>query len=254
MNGNVNVDLDALHVIRLIESEEILAALASLQCQNAKVLEIGGGTGFQAAYLAQHGVCVTSVDLDTSNYRAHQVFPVISYDGHRLPFADSSFDVAISSNVLEHVFDLDGMWMEIHRVLRPGGVCIHILPTAAWRAWTTLVGNYKVMRALGIDLCRSIPNVCDALRHMRAAYMQICFGPPRHGERGTSWSEIWLFSRYSWRREFAKGGFELLKHYNAGLFYTGHQLFGNRLSVARRRSLAPFLGSACRIYVLASKK
>jgi len=43
-----------------------------------------------------------------------------SADG-RLPFADASFDAVLSTNVFEHVMDLDLAFREIRRVLRPGG-------------------------------------------------------------------------------------------------------------------------------------
>ena len=43
-----------------------------------------------------------------------------------------------SSNVLEHVRELDQLEVEIKRVLRPGGLCVHVLPTHVWRFWTTL--------------------------------------------------------------------------------------------------------------------
>lgn len=40
-----------------------------------------------------------------------------------MPFADESFDVVVCNHVYEHINDQEGMLREIHRVLRPGGVC-----------------------------------------------------------------------------------------------------------------------------------
>ncbi len=50
----------------------------------------------------------------------------VFYDGKRIPFDDNTFDSAITSQVLEHVFEPDAFLKEIHRVLKPDG---HLLLT-----------------------------------------------------------------------------------------------------------------------------
>jgi len=42
------------------------------------------------------------------------------YDGKTLPFPNESFDSAFSSEVFEHIFNLDEILPELHRVLKPG--------------------------------------------------------------------------------------------------------------------------------------
>lgn len=44
------------------------------------------------------------------------------------PFGDEMFDVVVSNQVLEHVYDLDWFLSEAYRVLRPGGVSINLFP------------------------------------------------------------------------------------------------------------------------------
>jgi SAM-dependent methyltransferase len=46
----------------------------------------------------------------------------------RLPWAAEHFDLVISNQVFEHVADLDAVVHEIHRVLRPGGTLLAVLP------------------------------------------------------------------------------------------------------------------------------
>jgi glycosyltransferase involved in cell wall biosynthesis len=46
----------------------------------------------------------------------------------RLTFADESFNLVITSEVLEHVSDLSKSLSEIHRVLRPGGYHVFTIP------------------------------------------------------------------------------------------------------------------------------
>jgi SAM-dependent methyltransferase len=50
-------------------------------------------------------------------------FPAV--DWHNLPFADASFDVVVSDQVLEHIADPFRCAAESRRVLRPGGLQIH---------------------------------------------------------------------------------------------------------------------------------
>ncbi|MCX7790861.1 MAG: class I SAM-dependent methyltransferase [Chloroflexaceae bacterium] len=47
---------------------------------------------------------------------------LLSGDVSRLPFADASFDLAVSSAAFEHFLDVPAVLAETRRVLRPGGV------------------------------------------------------------------------------------------------------------------------------------
>ncbi|MEY4938634.1 MAG: hypothetical protein RIQ93_369 [Verrucomicrobiota bacterium] len=67
------------------------------------------------------------VDIDTPVTRELAAADVF-YDGRTLPFADASFDGALCSQVLEHVFTPDDFLREIARVLRPGGTLVLTVP------------------------------------------------------------------------------------------------------------------------------
>ena len=49
-------------------------------------------------------------------------------DLHRLSFDDESFDLVISSDIFEHVRDPWRAFVEVHRVLRPGGSHVFTVP------------------------------------------------------------------------------------------------------------------------------
>jgi SAM-dependent methyltransferase len=52
------------------------------------------------------------------------------YDGKTLPFPDGRFDVVVSFEVFEHVFNLPEVIAEIRRVLKPGGQVLVTVPFA----------------------------------------------------------------------------------------------------------------------------
>jgi SAM-dependent methyltransferase len=52
----------------------------------------------------------------------------VFYDGKSLPFESERFDVVFSSEVFEHVENLDEMIKELHRVLKPGGKLLVTVP------------------------------------------------------------------------------------------------------------------------------
>lgn len=61
----------------------------------------------------------------------------VFYDGKRIPFADGHFDSVFSSEVFEHVFNLEEILLEINRVMKKGGqllitcpfsICEHEVP------------------------------------------------------------------------------------------------------------------------------
>lgn len=129
-----------LEKIRLAELELISAKIAEyFPAQKCSILEVGAGSGWQAKALSEQGHSVNAVDVATSTYSAENIFPVQQYDGAHLPFPNQSFDVVFSSNVLEHVQSLNALLLEMQRVLKDSGVCVHLVPTSQWRIWTSFV-------------------------------------------------------------------------------------------------------------------
>ena len=53
----------------------------------------------------------------------------IEVEPYRLPFDDASFDFVVSTAVLEHARDIEGCHREIRRVLKSGGVAMHMFPS-----------------------------------------------------------------------------------------------------------------------------
>lgn len=231
--------LDWLAAIRAWEVERIVPFLPA----GGAVLEIGAGTGLQARLLAARGFRVTAVDLPASDYAAHRQYPVLDYDGVRLPLPDAVVDAVYSSSVLEHVRDLPALLAESARVLRPGGAAVHVLPTAAWRFWTSVAG----LLDLPAGLVAARGGGVAALAQAAAARLL----PLPHGESGWAGAELLTFRIAHWRAVFAAAGWRVIVARPLSLFYTGWGVLGRRLPLAARRRLAAVLGSACAVFVLA---
>ncbi len=107
-------------------------ALQGITPQGA-VLELGGGSGAMAAETARRfpdcELTVTDVDpaMVTAAQRRLADAPRVSVrqaDATQLPFADGSFDVAVSYLMLHHVVQWRQALAEVARVLRPGGTFV----------------------------------------------------------------------------------------------------------------------------------
>jgi arsenite methyltransferase len=91
-----------------------------------RVLDIGSGPGLLADELADEGADVLGVDPSESMLAIarQRKIPRAGFetgDALSLPVAEGSFDVAVSTQVLEYVEDVPGALREAHRALRPGG-------------------------------------------------------------------------------------------------------------------------------------
>jgi SAM-dependent methyltransferase len=235
--------------IRLYELKSVLHFLRN----KGKLLEIGSGAGWQAKYLANIGFEVTGLELHNSHYDGEREYPVIYYDGHSMPFRDNTFDIIFSSNVLEHIADIENFQAEIQRVLRPDGFAIHIMPTASWRFWTNCTYYLNAFRKASAMVSSTggggpIHNV-NRLKKDKYWRIKYIF-PTNHGPIGTSLTEIYLFTAKRWLSIFNVTGWALVNYFPSHLFYTGYSIMSNEWSLKTRHLLSYLLGSSTFIYIL----
>ncbi len=67
-------------------------------------------------------------DIRVSGHNASNKQVDVFYDGNTLPFQDNSFDCVLSSEVFEHIFNLDTVLQELYRILKPDGYMIVTVP------------------------------------------------------------------------------------------------------------------------------
>lgn len=221
-----------------------------------RILEIGGGNGYQAAVLASWGFEVISLDVDIQGGWTSRYFDVAEYDGKTLPVADGEVNVVFSSNVLEHIAEdaLQALFIEMRRVLAPEGFALHLVPTPVWRLWSSLA-HYpwlvlRVVRGTPKNEGIALPDVASVVRRRGlAGLIKRALWPAPHGEYPGSFAELFAFRERAWRKRFEAGGFTVTHCQPTGLFYTGYTLLP-WLPMAWRRGLSRLLGSACKIYVV----
>lgn len=108
------------------EPAALLQAIERLP-RDARIIEVGAGGGFLARQLVDKGFTdITLTDLtDTAAGALVSRVPeadIVLTDAERLPFKDESFDVAISSDLIEHLPHPDTHLSEVARILTPGGL------------------------------------------------------------------------------------------------------------------------------------
>jgi SAM-dependent methyltransferase len=92
-----------------------------------RVLDFGCGAGQLVDELLALGYDAWGCDIALAPAAAKRC-SAIGAAPYRFPFEDESFGVVVSTSVLEHARNPREYLAEIRRVLKPGGVAMHLLP------------------------------------------------------------------------------------------------------------------------------
>lgn len=118
---------------RARKAEKIAAVLsaAGAKLETERLLDIGCSQGVILGRLATMGGFVVGMDMDFAGLVITRTtgLAAVCGDGERLPFADGCFDIVVCNHVYEHTDHPEYLMAEIHRVLRPNGLCYFAGPS-----------------------------------------------------------------------------------------------------------------------------
>jgi SAM-dependent methyltransferase len=100
----------------------------------ARILDAGCGSGRNMVELARRGT-VTGIELSPTSVaiaRERASGEIIEGSVLQMPFADDSFDLAVSLDVIEHLEDDVAALRELRRTVAPGGALLVTVPAYQW--------------------------------------------------------------------------------------------------------------------------
>lgn len=209
--------------------------------KNIKILEIGGGNGYQAKKISEMGYDIISIDISPKN---PQYYPVQKVDSPNIPFPSESFDLIFTSHVLPHLENLEGTLKEIRRLAKKNCFIIHIFPTPTW----TLVTNFLhylfipkyLLQSVNKRLKQSLKTEKRNDKEMKAVLKetnkvkikQLFFHPL--GNNPSFVHEFYYFSKFYWRNIFTISGFKIISVKRGPDFTSGYGIFKMKFLKTRK--------------------
>ncbi len=102
-----------------------------------KFLEPGCGRGEFLRHFKNLGLDVCGVDIcpEAADFQKDIPVSIANIECDGMPFPDATFDAIYSKSLLEHLSDPEAYFREVHRILKPGGLLLTLVPD--WQS------NYK---------------------------------------------------------------------------------------------------------------
>lgn len=246
-----------LSIERAEERIQLLAKCTAKDLDGLNVLDIGSGFGLFVAMTRQQGAVSYGVEPDSIaceisyrvlRQRGVSAQVIVRSVGEALPFADETFDVVFSDEVLEHAQRPSQVMGESARVLKHGGYLHFVIPNYAsfWEGHYSLLWFPRLPRFLAklyVRACGRDPDFIDTLQFITPGYMQRVLA--RHEDM-----EALDWGIAAWEQRFMNLGFS---RWSDGRL-TRAVRAAHRVGVAR---LVTALGRRCEFYtpiVLTARK
>lgn len=126
-NRVVEATRDRPELTRFVD--EAIREIAGRGTRGGRILDFGCGNGGLVDELVRMGYDAHGCDVLNPRPGEPRRFLEIAASPYRLPYEEGFFDVVVSVTVLEHVRNKEECFREIHRVLKPGGISMHLFPS-----------------------------------------------------------------------------------------------------------------------------
>jgi malonyl-CoA O-methyltransferase len=121
---------DAAAALQMRVRDDLLARIAELKLEPLAILDLGAGTGHSSRALKRRhpkslvvaaDIAIGMLERAKQQSRWLRRFERVRADAYSLPLRNASVDLVFSSLMLQWCDDLDRVFAEISRVLKPGG-------------------------------------------------------------------------------------------------------------------------------------
>ncbi|WP_244927642.1 class I SAM-dependent methyltransferase [Nocardioides sp. W7] len=130
-----------------------------------RAVDVGCGGGGNTRVLRDLGWDVTGLEYSpvAATLAASRGLKIVRGDSRRLPFADGTLDLVMSTDMWEHIDDDEAVARETSRVLRPGGRALVAVPCSMklWSGHDVALGHHRryeraelvtLMEGAGLDV------------------------------------------------------------------------------------------------------
>ena len=143
-----------------------------------KLLDVGCGSKPYEKFFSVDSYI--GIDIQASGHDHQNSKIDIYYDGSTIPFDDNEFDSVFSSEVFEHVFNIDDLFREINRVLKKGGTlgftcpfvwCEHEQPYDFARYTTFALEHLLIKHGFAVVFVNKSTPFFETVMQMLSAYV-----------------------------------------------------------------------------------
>jgi ubiquinone/menaquinone biosynthesis C-methylase UbiE len=247
----MNNKMESVNWWNYVRDEELKPALKILsKYDHIKILDVGGGNGYQAKKISDLGYSIKSIDISSHE---KMYFNVEKIDVTQLPFPDKSFNVILTSLVLQHIENLDLGFKEMNRVLSDDGILIHLVPTSYWSLFTNFWHYYQIPKFLIKSISKKNPikeitdnddiSAEENQQKKKSKILKLFLNPL--DQNFSFIHDAYYFSSFSWKKLLKKNSFQIIKIEKCPILSSGYGIFKNRFQNVRRKFSKIFPTTLC---------
>jgi SAM-dependent methyltransferase len=197
-------------------------------------LELGAGDGYQSSLISQYTKRLICTDYNRFRFCKNESSSFFVCDVEHIDSVlNCKFDLIFSSNLLEHLVDVQATIKGVAKLLSDDGVAIHVLPNVYWKMCNiffylpnkilTVVDDLwtqqglkkikeRIQPTLPLGAGYALPGHEDNFKTERLSrpFLLRHIFPPPHGVSSTNRDEIFAFTKKRWMEEFKNAGFEVV--------------------------------------------